>query len=54
LQAAAALNDGALLPLDQQELDTLRGAYAHLRPAMHAVLSAVEIEFVHLDLQTSV
>jgi hypothetical protein len=43
LRAAAALDDGSLLPLDQQELDALRGAYAHLRPAMHAVLSAVEL-----------
>lgn len=42
LQAAAALDDGSLLALDQQELDT-RGAYAHLRPAMHAVLAAVEL-----------
>jgi hypothetical protein len=43
LQAAAALDEGALPPLDQQELDVLRGAYTHLRPAVHAVLSAVEL-----------
>jgi hypothetical protein len=43
LQGAAALDDDALAPIDQQEFDTLRGTHAHLRPAMHAVLSAVEL-----------
>jgi hypothetical protein len=43
LHAAARLDDNAVAPIDQQELGTLRGAYAHLRPAMHAVLSGVEL-----------
>jgi hypothetical protein len=54
LQAAAALDDGALLALDQPELDRLA---RRLRPPAsgHARRPvAVGIEFVNLDLQTSV
>jgi TnpA family transposase len=43
LHAAAAVKPGELPPIDEQQLDQLRGSYSHLRPAMHAVLDAVAL-----------
>lgn len=41
LHAAAAIKPGELPPIDEQQLDKVRGSYSHLRPAMHAVLETV-------------
>jgi hypothetical protein len=41
LHAAAAIKPGELPPIDEQQLDKVRGSYSHLRPAMHAVLDTV-------------
>ena len=43
LHAAAAVKPGELPPIDEQQLDKVRGSYSHLRPAMHAVLDAVAL-----------
>jgi hypothetical protein len=43
LHAAAAIGPGELPPIDVQQLDQVRGSYGHLRPAMHAVLDAVQL-----------
>ncbi len=43
LQAAAAVDPGQVPPIDVQQLDQIRASYSHLRPAMHAVLDAVEL-----------
>ena len=39
---AAAIKPGEL-PIDEQQLEQLRGSYSHLRPALHAVLDAVAL-----------
>jgi hypothetical protein len=44
VRAAAATADDALLPLDQQQLEVLAGSHGHLRPAVHALLAAIELE----------
>ncbi len=43
LEAAAAIAPGELPPIDEQQLDQLRGSYNHLRPAIHAVLDSVAL-----------
>lgn len=43
LHAAAAIKPGELPPIDEQQLEQLRGSYSHLRPAMHAVLDTVAL-----------
>lgn len=43
LHAAAAIEPGELPPIDEQQLDKVRGSYNHLRPAMHAVLDTVAL-----------
>ena len=43
LRAAAAVDPGQVPPIDVQQLDQLRSSYSHLRPAMHAVLDAVQL-----------
>lgn len=43
LQAAAAIAPEELPPIDLQQLDQVRSSYSYLRPAMHAVLDAVEL-----------
>jgi hypothetical protein len=40
---AAAITPGVLPPIDEQQLDQLRGGYNHLRSAMHAVLANVTL-----------
>ena len=43
LHAAAAIAPGELPPIDEQQLDEVRGSYNHLRPAMHAMLDTVAL-----------
>jgi TnpA family transposase len=43
LEAAAAIAPGELPPLDVQQLEQLASSYTHLKPAVHAVLEAVEV-----------
>jgi TnpA family transposase len=43
LQQAAGINPGQVPPIDVQQLDQLRSSYAHLRPAVHDALDAVEL-----------
>ncbi len=43
LQAAAGIAPEDLPPIDLQQLDQVRSSYSYLRPAMHAVLDAVEL-----------
>jgi len=43
LHAAAVIAPGELPPIDEQQLDQVRGSYSHLRPAIHAVLDTVEL-----------
>ena len=35
------IKPGELPPIDEQQLEKVRGSYSHLRPAMHAVLDTV-------------
>lgn len=39
--ASAAATVTSARPIDQQQLDKVRGSYSYLRPAMHAVLDTV-------------
>ncbi len=41
LHAAAAVKPGELPPIDEQQLDKVRGSYSYLRPAIHAVVDTV-------------
>ncbi|HEX8158213.1 MAG TPA: hypothetical protein VF526_12585, partial [Solirubrobacteraceae bacterium] len=34
---------GELPPIDESQLDTVRGSYSHLRAAMHAILDTVAL-----------
>jgi len=43
LQAAAGIAPEDLPPIDLQQLDQVRSSYSYLRPAIHAVLDAVEL-----------
>lgn len=49
VRAAATTADDALLPLDQQQLEMLAGSHGHLRPAVHALLAAIELEAAPAD-----
>ena len=49
VRAAAALSDGALPPLDQQQLDVLLASHSYLRSAVLALLAGLELDAAPAD-----